>query len=101
MLHRSAEPQSYAESVPKIELNLPEDLLRRVDSVIGFDGETREEFLRCAAERELAERRAIHQKEFEKMMPPPIHGGGESGRWIREDRDHRDDKRWGPDSNDL
>ena len=101
MLHRSAEPQSYAESVAKIEINLPDDLLRRIDSVISLDKETRDEFLRLAAERELAERRTTRHKEFEEMMPPPIHGGGESGRWIREDRDHRDDKRWGPDRDGL
>ncbi|HJZ36496.1 MAG TPA: ribbon-helix-helix protein, CopG family [Solirubrobacterales bacterium] len=84
----------------KIEITLPDDLLRRVDCVARLDGETRGDFLRRAAERELAERRAIRHKEFEEMMPSPIHGGGESGRWIREDRDHRDDKRWGPDRND-
>lgn len=101
MLHRSAEPQSYAESVANIEIEFPGDLLRRIDCVISLDKETRDEFLRLAAERELAERRTVRHKEFEEMMPPPIHGGGESGRWIREDRDHRDDKRWGPDRDDL
>ena len=100
MLNRSAKTATYDQAVAKIEINLPDDLLRRVDCVARLDGETREDFLRRAAERELAERRTIRHKEFEEMMPPPIHGGGESGRWIREDRDHRDDKRWGPDRND-
>jgi hypothetical protein len=100
MLNRSAKTATYGEDVAKIEINLPDDLLRRVDCVARLDGETRGDFLRRAAERELAERRTIRHKEFEEMMPPPIHGGGESGRWIREDRDHRDDKRWGPDRND-
>jgi hypothetical protein len=100
MLNRSANTATYGEDVAKVEITLPDDLLRRMDCVARLDGETRGDFLRRAAERELAERRTIRHKEFEEMMPPPIHGGGESGRWIREDRDHRDDKRWGPDRDD-
>jgi hypothetical protein len=34
------------------------------------------------------------------MAGPPIHGDGESERWIREDRDHHDDKRLGPGRED-
>jgi hypothetical protein len=97
MLNRSAKTATYDQDVAQIEIDLPDDLLRRIDCVARLEGETRGDFLRRAAERELAERRTIRHKEFEEMMPPPIHGGGESGRWIREDRDHRDDKRWGPD----
>ena len=96
MPHRSAETATYPGEMARFEIQIPDDLLRRLDRVADLDGETREEFLRRAAERELEERKAVRHKEFEEMMPPPIHGGGESGRWIREDRDHRDDKRLGP-----
>ena len=51
----------------RIEITLPDDLLRRIDCVARLDGETRGDFLRRAAERELAERRTIPHKEFEEM----------------------------------
>ena len=45
------------------------------------------------AESEVHRSNAQWIKEIEQMMGPPIHGGGEAARWIREDRDHHDDKR--------
>lgn len=95
MLHRSAETATYAGDMAKVEIDLPDDLLRRVDRAAEREGETREEFLRRAAEQGVDESGARFRKEMEEMMPAPIHRGGESARWIREDRDHRDDKRLG------
>ncbi|HEX4730131.1 MAG TPA: hypothetical protein VH299_02625 [Solirubrobacterales bacterium] len=84
----------------KVEISFPDDFLRRVERAADQAGETRDEFLRRAAERELEEDKARRHKQFEEMMPPPIHGGGGSAEWIRWDRDHRDDKRLGPDGGD-
>jgi hypothetical protein len=36
------------------------------------------------------------RKELEAMMGPPRHGGGDWGEWMRQDRRHRDDNRFGP-----
>ena len=95
MLHRSAETATYPGDMAKVEINLPDDLLKRIDRVADRLGETRDEFLRRIAESEVDRSNLQWRKELEQMMGPPIHGGGESGRWIREDRDHRDDKRLG------
>lgn len=93
MPHRSAETATYPGEMAKLELEVPDDLLRQIDRVAGRRGESRDEFLRRVAEAEVDRSNSQWIKEIEQMMGPPIHGGGESARWIREDRDHRDDKR--------
>ena len=93
MPHRSAETATYAGEMAKVELDLPDDLLRQIDRVAGRRGESRDEFLRRVAESEVHRSNAQWIKEIEQMMGPPIHGGGEAARWIREDRDHHDDRR--------
>jgi hypothetical protein len=100
MPDRSAKTSTYSEQVAKVEISFPDDFLRRVERAADHAGETRDEFLRRAAERELEQDKARRHKEFEEMMPPPIHGGGGSAEWIRWDRDHRDDMRLGPDRGD-
>jgi hypothetical protein len=97
MPNRSAEIATYAGDMAKVEVNLPDDLLRRIDEAADRAGETRDEFLRRMAERGVAESRARRHRKFEEMMPEPVHGGGNWGWWIREDRRHRDDKRFGRD----
>ena len=86
----------YPLDVAKVLISIPDGLLRRVDDAASRAGETRSGFLQRIAEREVAESNARLRKELEdlfELLPP---AGGESGRWIREDRDHRDDKRFGP-----
>lgn len=95
MPHRSTQTAVYAEDVTKIEITIPDDLLPRIDDAAKRADESRDEFIQRVAEREIVEANARLRKELEEMMPPPMRGGGESGRWIREDRDHRDDRRFG------
>lgn len=97
MPHRSAETATYPGEMAKVELDLPDDLLRQVDRVAGRRGETRDEFLRRVAESEVDRSNAQWIKEIEQMMGPPRRGGGNWGWWMNQDRRHRDDKRWGPD----
>jgi hypothetical protein len=100
MLHRSAETATYPGDMAKVELNLPDDLLRRIDRAADRAGETREEFLQRMAQQGVAESKARFRKEMEEMLPTPIHGGGGTAEWLRWDRDHRDDKRFGRDRKD-
>ena len=101
MLHRSANTATYHEDVARIEIEFSDDFLRQIDEAADRAGEDRDEFLRRSVESEVSRNEAAFRKELEEMLPPPIHGGGESERWIREDRDHRDDKRLGHDRNDA
>ena len=100
MLHRSAETATYPGDMAKVEINLPDDLLRRIDRAADRAGETRDEFLSRIAEDGVTSSEGAFRREIEERMPTPRPGGGESGRWIREDRDHRDDKRLGHDGDD-
>jgi HicB_like antitoxin of bacterial toxin-antitoxin system len=85
----------YPLDVAKVLISIPDDLLNRIDEHAKRSAETRSGFLQRLAEREVAESNARVRKELEDLfefLPP---AGGESGRWLREDRDHRDDKRFG------
>jgi hypothetical protein len=86
----------YPVDVAKVLISIPDALLRRVDDAASRAGETRSGFLQRIAEREVAESNARVRKELEDLFEPLAPAGGESGRWLREDRDHRDDKRLGP-----
>lgn len=99
MLHRSAEPQPYAESVAKIELQLPEDFLDQVDDAADRADESRGEFIRRSVEKEVKLNQAQLRKELEDLWDShPIDlGGRTAAELIREDRDHRDDKRFTSD----
>ncbi len=89
MLHRSAETASYAGEMAKVEVNLSDDLLRRVDNAAEDAGETREEFLRRVAEEEVSRSEAAFRRRIEEMLGPPVPMGGDSARIIREMRDQR------------
>jgi hypothetical protein len=82
----------YPVDVAKVLISIPDQLLLRVDEAAGRAGESRSGFLQRISEREVDESNARLRKELEDMFEPLPPAGGESGRWIREDRDHRDDK---------
>ncbi|HEY2480475.1 MAG TPA: hypothetical protein VGI17_17310 [Solirubrobacterales bacterium] len=84
----------------KVELDLPDDLLRQIDEAAARAGETRDEFLGRSVEAEVRRNQAAFRKEIEEMLGPPIHGGGGWAEWLRWDRDHRDDKKFGPSRDD-
>lgn len=86
----------YPLDVAKVLISIPDRLLRRVDDAASRAGETRSGFLQRIAEREVAESSARVRKELEDLFEPLAPAGGESGRWIRDDRDHRDDRHFGP-----
>jgi hypothetical protein len=87
MLHRSAETASYAGEMAKLEINLPDDLLRQVDRAADRVGETRDEFLRRIAEREVDRIDWQLRKELEQMVGPSRPMGGNAAQIIREMRD--------------
>jgi HicB_like antitoxin of bacterial toxin-antitoxin system len=88
----------YPLSVAKVLISIPDQLLRRVDEAAGRAGETRSGFVQRIAEREITEGNARLRQELEDLFEPLAPAGGESGRWMREDRRHRDDKRFGPET---
>jgi len=79
--------------VAKVLISIPDQLLRRLDEAAGRSGETRSGFLQRLAEREIDASNARLRQELEDLFEPLPPAGGESGRWMREDRRHRDDKR--------
>jgi hypothetical protein len=99
MLNRSAEIATYPGEMAKLEFSLSEDLLDQIDLAAERAGETRDEFLRRIAEREVEESNARLRTELEDLWAShPIDlGGRTAAELIREDRDHRDDKRFGSD----
>jgi hypothetical protein len=99
MLNRSGETATYAGDMAKLEFSLSEDLLDQIDLAAERAGETRDEFLRRIAEREVAESNARLREELEELLDGVNIdlGGKTAAELIREDRDHRDDKRFGPD----
>ncbi len=99
MPHRSAETATYPGEMAKFEFDIPEDLVDEIDRVAARTDETRNQFiLRIAAEeidRSHAKMRVAFEELWEKH--PLDLGGRTAEELIREDRDHRDDKRFGPD----
>jgi hypothetical protein len=89
MPHRSAIPATYPGYVAKIELNLPDDLLRRIDNVAEDAGETREETLGRLVEEGATAYEAAFRKKIEDMLGPPVPMGGNAAEIIREMRDNR------------
>jgi hypothetical protein len=96
MLNRSAETATYAGDMAKVEINFPDDLLRQIDEAADRAGETRDEFLRRSVGEEVRRNQAAFRKEIEELLGPPLPMGGGWAEWLRHDRDHRDDKRFGP-----
>ncbi len=86
----------YPDDVAKVLISIPDALLSRIDGAASRAGETRSGFLRRLAEHEIEATDARLRRELEDLFEPLPAAGGESGRWMREDREHRDDKRLGP-----
>jgi hypothetical protein len=82
----------YPDDVAKVLISIPDDLLSRIDEFAKRSKETRSGFLQRLAERELATDNARRKKEFEELLGPPLHLGGETVRKIKEGRE--DGKPW-------
>ena len=97
MLHRSAETATYPDDMAKVEINLPDDLLRRIDLAAERAGLARDELIRRTAEAEVINSEAASRKEIEDLLGPPIPMGGNAAEIIREMRDNRPPIRRGND----
>ena len=99
MSHRSAEIATYPGEMARFEIQIPDDLLGFVDDYAGRADETRDEFLRRVITTEIDRCHEKLRKEIEDLLDshPLDLGGRSAAALIREDRDHRDDKRYGPD----
>jgi hypothetical protein len=91
MLNRSAKTATYGESVAKIEITLPEDLLPQIDEAAERAGESRDVFLCRSVEEEVGRSQAQFRKELEELWAKhPIDlGGRTAAELIREGRDSR------------
>jgi predicted transcriptional regulator len=92
MLNRSAKTATYGEGVAKIEINLPDELLDRIDVAAERVGETRDQFLERIAGQEVERIHWQLRRELEQMVGPPKPMGGNAAGIIREMRDN-----WPPD----
>lgn len=88
MPNRSAKTAIYAESVAKVEITLPDDLLQRIDIAAEHAGLARDELIRRTTEEEVTRSEAAFRKEMEEMLGPPIPLGGNAAEVIREMRDN-------------
>jgi hypothetical protein len=88
MLNRSAKTATYGEDVAKIEINLPDDLLERIDRAADEEGVSRDELLLRFVEEGATRSKAAFRKKIEDMLGPPI-PLGDSAQLIREMRDQR------------
>jgi hypothetical protein len=88
MLNRSAKTATYGEDVAKVEINLPDDLLERVDRAAEEEGVSRDELLLRFVEEGATRSKAAFRKKIEDMLGPPI-PLGDSAQLIREMRDQR------------
>jgi hypothetical protein len=88
MLNRSAKTATYDQDVAKIEINLPDDLLERIDVAAERVGETRDEFLQRTAGQEVERIHWQLRRELEQMVGPPQPMGGNAAEIIREMRDN-------------
>jgi hypothetical protein len=82
----------YPVDVAKVLISIPDDLLSRIDEFAKRSSETRSGFLQRLAEREIAADNARRKKEFEELLGPPLHLGGDTVRKIKEGRE--DGKPW-------
>jgi hypothetical protein len=71
----------------RIQFDIPDDLLRRIDRVAERAGVTRDELLRRIAEEEATRSEAAFREEIEEMLGPPEPMGGNAAEVIREMRD--------------
>jgi hypothetical protein len=73
--------------VAKVLISIPDDLLGRIDEFARRSAETRSGFLQRLAEREITADNARRRKEFEALLGPPLHLGGDTVRKIKEGRE--------------
>jgi len=73
--------------VAKVLISLPDDLLSRIDEYASRTQETRSGLLQRLAEREIAVDNARRKKEFEELLGPPLHLGGNTVQKIKEGRE--------------
>ncbi|MFT3865399.1 MAG: ribbon-helix-helix protein, CopG family [Solirubrobacterales bacterium] len=71
----------------RIEINLPDDLLRQIDVAAERAGLARDELIRRCTEEDVVRRGAEYRKEIEDMLGPPVPMGGNAAEVIREMRD--------------
>jgi hypothetical protein len=81
----------YPLDVAKVLISLPDDLLSRIDEYVSRSAETRSGCLQRLAEQELAADDARRKKEFEELLGPPLHLGGNTVEKVKADRE---DKPW-------
>ncbi|HXF32111.1 MAG TPA: type II toxin-antitoxin system HicB family antitoxin [Solirubrobacterales bacterium] len=77
----------YPLDVAKVLISLPDDLLSRIDEYASRTQETRSGLLQRLAEREIAVDNARRKKEFEELLGPPLHLGGNTVQKIKEGRE--------------
>ena len=82
----------YPLDVAKVLISIPDDLLSRIDEYAQRTAETRSGFLQRLAESEIAADNARRKKEFEDLLGPPLHLGGNSAQKIKES--HETGKPW-------
>jgi membrane carboxypeptidase/penicillin-binding protein PbpC len=72
----------------KLEIEIPDDLLGRIDRAADRVKEGREDFLRRVVEREVIANEAHFRSKLEEMLGPPEPMGGNAAELIREMRDN-------------
>jgi hypothetical protein len=77
----------YTQSVAKVMISMPDNLLERLDAHARANRETRSGLLRRLVEQEISVESANRRKEFEDLLGPPIDMGGDAASLIREDRE--------------
>jgi metal-responsive CopG/Arc/MetJ family transcriptional regulator len=70
----------------KVMISLPDDLLERIDVHARARHQSRSDFLRELAERELAAEASEEGLEIEALLGEPARLGSDTARLIREDR---------------
>jgi hypothetical protein len=99
MPHRSAETATYPGEMARFEIEIPDDMLILLGNVAGDAGETAEECLSRIVREGLDRAGDAFEEKYRAMFESQSLdlGGRTAEELIREDRDHRDDKRFGPD----
>jgi hypothetical protein len=88
MLNRSAKTATYGEDVAEIEINLPDDLLERVERAAEEEGVSRDDLLLRFIEEGATRNEEAFRKMTEDMLGPSI-PMGDTTQLIREMRDGR------------
>ncbi len=99
MLNRSAKTATYDQGVAKIEINLPDDLIRTVERAAEEEGVARDELLLRYIDEGATRSKAAFRKKIEDMLGPPL-PLGDSTQLIREMRDQRLPPSMRPDGED-